>query len=228
MRIDSFDSVSDGFRDAMNSGQLHASFSQLGEDGVLWWLFSSKHNGFYVDIGCHHPYRFSNTAVLHIFNGWRGINVDADARAIEAFQKVRPHDINLCCGVGSDSGLKEITIFEEGAINSFDVCVAQDPMWSHLKRETRTVEVRTLSDILSTYMPCDTPIDFLNIDVEGLDFAVLSSNDWLRFKPEVIAVEVHGFDLHAPSESMTFNYMIDLGYRLVSYVGVTCIFKRSK
>ncbi len=84
------------------------SFSQLGEDRVLWWMFEQRRNGFYVDIGCHQPYRFSNTALLHIANGWRGINVDVDERSIAAFREARPDDINICAAVGGEASRLEV------------------------------------------------------------------------------------------------------------------------
>ena len=45
---------------------LNISFSQEGEDLVLQRLIGIKSNGFYVDIGAHHPYRFSNTYKFYI------------------------------------------------------------------------------------------------------------------------------------------------------------------
>lgn len=40
---------------------LNESYSQHGEDVILVSLFNYKKDGFYVDVGAHHPYRFSNT-----------------------------------------------------------------------------------------------------------------------------------------------------------------------
>lgn len=47
-------------------------FSQEGDIR----LFNDSSSGIYVDIGAHHPFRFSNTYVFYK-RGWRGINVDA-------------------------------------------------------------------------------------------------------------------------------------------------------
>ena len=40
------------------------SYSQEGEDMILNRIFEGKREGFYVDIGAHHPSRFSNTNML--------------------------------------------------------------------------------------------------------------------------------------------------------------------
>lgn len=37
------------------------SWSQEGEDLILRRIFENKNTGFYVDVGAHHPKRFSNT-----------------------------------------------------------------------------------------------------------------------------------------------------------------------
>ena len=37
------------------------SYSQEGEDMILRRLFEKQQIGFYVDVGAHHPKRFSNT-----------------------------------------------------------------------------------------------------------------------------------------------------------------------
>ena len=38
-------------------------------------FFNNKSNGIYIDIGAYHPYRFSNTCLLHS-RGWSGLNID--------------------------------------------------------------------------------------------------------------------------------------------------------
>ncbi|MFH1178148.1 MAG: SAM-dependent methyltransferase, partial [bacterium] len=52
-------------------GYGHTYYSQFGEDIVLEKIFSGKNNGHYVDIGAHHPKRYSNTYLLHK-RGWSG------------------------------------------------------------------------------------------------------------------------------------------------------------
>ena len=51
-------------------------YSQEGEDMILGKIFSGQKHGFYVDVGAHHPLRFSNTYLFYL-KGWRGINIDA-------------------------------------------------------------------------------------------------------------------------------------------------------
>ncbi|MFA7355121.1 MAG: SAM-dependent methyltransferase, partial [Sulfurimonadaceae bacterium] len=75
-------------------GYALKSYSQEGEDMILRRLFEQQPNGFYVDVGAHHPKRFSNTYFFYK-KGWRGINIDAMPNSMELFNKIRPRDINI-------------------------------------------------------------------------------------------------------------------------------------
>ena len=48
----------------------------------------------------------------------------------------------------------------------------------------------TLEKLLDQYLENNQEIDFLSIDVEGLDFKVLKSNNFLKYRPIVICVEI--------------------------------------
>ena len=45
------------------------SYSQEGEDMILKRIFENQTTGFYVDVGAHHPKRFSNTYYFYK-KGW--------------------------------------------------------------------------------------------------------------------------------------------------------------
>jgi hypothetical protein len=76
------------------------TYSQEGEDMVLARLFEGLGRpGFYVDIGAHHPVRFSNTFYFYR-RGWHGVNVDALPGTAMLFQRMRPRDKTIECGVG--------------------------------------------------------------------------------------------------------------------------------
>lgn len=42
---------------------------------------------------------------------------------------------------------------------------------------------------MEKYLPKGQQIDFMDIDVEGLDLQVVQSNDWERFRPRYLLVE---------------------------------------
>jgi FkbM family methyltransferase len=201
-------------------------FSQFGEDCFLWSRFAGQWDGFYVDIGCHDPYRYSNTCLLHTFRRWRGLNVDADPAAIERFRAARPGDINVHAGVGLTAGERTLALFKDGAVNTFDPALkAQQLRHYELDREVQ-VPILPLRDLLDRHLPPGTAIDVLNIDCEGIDDEVVASNDWERYPARVVLVEIHSFDPRNPPASPTFRRMLELGYVLRAHYYATSIFEK--
>ncbi|HIB94217.1 MAG TPA: SAM-dependent methyltransferase, partial [Candidatus Lambdaproteobacteria bacterium] len=93
-------------------------FSQEGEDVILRRIFEDQKNGFYIDIGAHHPKRFSNTYYFYD-RGWEGINIDATPGSMKIFQKFRPRDINLEIAISEKEQQLTYFMFNEPALNSF-------------------------------------------------------------------------------------------------------------
>lgn len=54
------------------------------------------------------------------------------------------------------------------------------------------LETVKLSAVLEKYLPKNTKIDFMDIEVEGVELGVLASNNWNKFRPQVLAVEILG------------------------------------
>lgn len=171
-------------------GYLNRSYSQEGEDLVLARYFEGQKSGFFVDIGAHHPFRFSNTYHFYL-KGWRGINVDAMPGTMDLFRAERPEDINIEAGVGAGEESLRYHIFNESALNTFDPeHVAKfEALDAYQVEKIVEVEMRSLRDILEKNLTGSKEIDFLSVDVEGLDLEVLRSNDWKIFRPKVVIFE---------------------------------------
>ena len=204
-------------------------YSQEGEDLVLARLFEGRTTGFYVDVGAHHPARFSNTYLLYR-KGWRGINIDAMPGAMAPFRRLRPDDINLEMMVSSDPTPRTFFLFDEPALNTASEEVlrmreAKSPQ--HRVIRTVTMTPKPLSLILSEHVPEGRRIDLMNIDVEGLDVEVLASNDWERFQPEVIVAEILSRSLDNVQESELYRFLAPRGYRLTAKLFNSAIFQRA-
>lgn len=203
------------------------SYSQEGEDMILRRIFEARRVGFYVDVGAHHPRRFSNT---HFFyrRGWRGINIEPNPHAVREFRAVRSRDINLELGVSLRPGSLRYHLFDEPALNTFDEKVVESRLAGTPYRIVGTVDVAVepLGSILARHLPAGQEIDFLSIDVEGFDLAVLQSNDWTRFRPYCVLVEALGVPLQHVAESEVFRFMIALRYELIAKTFNTLFFMR--
>jgi FkbM family methyltransferase len=202
------------------------AYAQEGEDLILERLLDGQPYGTYVDIGAHHPMRFSNTYLFYK-RGWRGINVDAQPGSMAAFRRYRKRDINLELGVGLSTGSLPFYCFNEPALNTFDEGEAKRkavPPY-HLKVVVN-IEVRRLDDILIEYLPLSEDITFLTTDVEGRDLEVLQSNDWVRFRPRFVLAETLRSDLITLAQSPIASYMAAVGYRPVAKAYNTTFFER--
>jgi FkbM family methyltransferase len=201
-------------RDALPLSHGRMSFSQEGEDLVLARLFERREPGIYVDVGAHHPRRFSNTLLLYR-RGWHGINIDATPGSMRAFARERPRDINLEVGVTATRETRALYVFDEPALNTFDAVRAKqlDRPPYRLVAERR-IECAPLHAILADHSIGS--IDLLTIDVEGLDFEVLQTLDWSVQQPRVVLLEHFVHDLAALLDSELHGYMTARGYELVA------------
>jgi len=173
-------------------GYALKSYSQEGEDMILRRVFEKKSDGFYVDVGAHHPKRFSNTYFFYK-RGWKGINIDAMPGSMKLFDKVRGRDKNLELGVGEESAVLSYYIFNEPALNGFSQKLSEERNSAgsqNILLEIKEIEVRSLAEILDDHLPAQQNIDFLSIDVEGFDLKVLKSNNWSKYRPDYVLVEV--------------------------------------
>ena len=63
------------------------------------------------------------------------------------------------------------------------------------------------------------------MDVEGLDLKVLASNDWEKYRPKVVLVEILDASLNKLEKDPVYSYMVTQGYTLFAKLVHTCIFK---
>jgi FkbM family methyltransferase len=204
--------------------QPNLCYGQDGEDLILDRMLEGQPSGFYVDVGAHHPLRFSNTYLFYR-RGWRGINIDAEPGSMRPFRKHRGRDINVECGVGSRPGKLPYYRFNEPALNTFDEAEANlknRPPYRLVERVE--VAVRRLDDLLAEYLPSGQVIDFLTIDVEGKDLEVLESNDWGRFRPRFILAETLRTDMLLLASCPVVQLLTDKGYRPVAKAYNTTFF----
>ncbi|MFH1195168.1 MAG: FkbM family methyltransferase [bacterium] len=205
------------------------SYSQEGEDMILRRIFEKQGGGFYVDVGAHHPKRFSNTYYFYK-KGWRGINIDAAPGSMKYFSKFRKEDINLEIPVSDTIEILTYHMFDDPALNGFskELSVERDKNSNYRIVKTIELKTSTLSEILDKYLPQNTVIDFLSIDVEGFDFKVLKSNDWEKYLPKIVLVEALQSSLEDLNKNEIVNFMKTNGYEIFAKSFNTFIFKLIK
>lgn len=155
------------------------SLAQAGEGIIALDIFERLgiDRPSYLDIGAYHPFDLSNTAPFYE-RGCRGINVEANPALMAAFKEHRPEDVNICAAVGVERGRAQFHLDHHSLIP-----------FSKADHATIEVDVLTVDEIVDVYARGVFP-DFLTIDIEGMDLAVLESVDYSRGGPKVICVEV--------------------------------------
>lgn len=178
----------------------------------------------YIDLGANQPCEISNTMLLYA-NGCRGINVDASPANIEACRITRPEDTNLNIGVADQEGELLFYVFDDrSGLNTFSKEEAERISRGgkmEIERVDR-IRVTTLEKLVETYCPDGFP-DFLDCDIEGYDYRVLSSYDMKENGPKVVLVEVR------PRDIELFDAMLDgQGYYRFCRIGGNNIYVRKE
>lgn len=209
-------------------------FSQFGEDTVVWaWLETLgllNRDGFYVDVGAHHPRRGSNTYLLRKLLGWSGINIEPDPALFAAFPIECPECVNLNVAIGESAGEVELTIYNHPGANT-----ASDALKARQAADPRmvvtnviSVPMLTLNEVLEKYLSRERQFNLLTVDAEGLDYEIVSSLDTVRFRPPLVLVEDFEFDLRDARKSRIFNFLNDVGYFPVSHCMVTTLYRNTR
>ena len=203
------------------------SYSQCAEDLIVEFIFKSrpiKSNGFYVDVGAHHPRRGSNTYALYK-KGWRGILVDMEPDKVIAARLARPFD--TCVQAAVSDGERDVGVFSPGP---FSTKTTIDPKstsgyGSTNFVKTASVRTKTLTHILDDNS-CPSDFDFLNVDCEGHDLEVLRGLNLEKYCPKVICVEIWEASegIEALTSSEIHVYLSKSGYVLFSWAVLSAIY----
>lgn len=169
-------------------------FSQAGQDKWVCETLDFKKGGFFVEIGAYDGIQTSNTYVLEKSLGWGGICIEANPSAFSKLQKNRS-SINTSvavstykgfCGFGSDS-----IISNQG-----------------------TTPCDTLSNIL---LDCGAPnyIDYISLDVEGLEWDILNTFDFNKWKVNLWTIEHNLYCRGAEQKEKIYKTMVLNGFERV-------------
>lgn len=168
--------------------------SQFGEDLVLWHLFAGRRDGFFIEVGAYDGYTYS---VTHAFEqaGWTGLLVEPLPERFEACRSRRPRSrvVNAALSTRGSSGTATFHHIASSkahyeASSYLDAGTQRRRPMRPPKGDVRTVTVplTTMDDLLAGHAG---PIDFVVLDVEGHELALLDGFDLDRFKPAVFMVE---------------------------------------
>ena len=183
------------------------SVSQFGEDALLWEHFQKKADGFFVEVGANHPTDCSQTWLLEQ-HGWKGILVEPLLNKAELLRQQRPGSqvFQVAIGAPEQRGRRQFIIAAgsdtySGLVLNDGVCVER----------VEEVDVRTLDDLLAE--AGNPKLDYVSIDVEGVELQVLRGFNLERHRPALVLIEDHLQHLSV------HRHMVRHRYRLVKRTG---------
>jgi len=163
-------------------------FSQSGQDLWLWdEVFGGKKQGFFVDVGAFDGQTHSNSAGFEYCLDWSGLLVEANPVQIESIKQWRP------CSVTYNVAASET--------NKMCTFVSKlDPELSGLQEGVKTapqagdklldVPCIRLGDLFARHGI--SKIDYLSVDMEGVEPLALRSIDYDKVQIDVIGIEENG------------------------------------
>ncbi|MGH2719570.1 MAG: FkbM family methyltransferase [Actinomycetota bacterium] len=205
------------------------SYAQNHEDVLLDRAFARGRTGFYIDVGANDPVAYSVTK--HFYDlGWHGINVEPSELHFAALEGARLRDVNLNVALAAKPGEAVFHEFppEFSGLSTLSGEGAERHREAGLLAVERRVPALTLAAVCEAHVR--GPIDFLSVDVEGIEREVLQGGDWTRWRPRIVlveAVEPAGLDgagdsprLLIPSHAGWEPILLEAGYRFATFDGL--------
>jgi len=201
------------------------SYSQFGEDLVAKHALRSVSRGFYVDVGAHHPFTHSNTALFHL-EGWDGINVEPRQQSIDEFERDRPRALNLRAAIHNELDVVTLHRFEGGLIDTVLPGKAKNLSARKRTAGTEAVPGMTLNHLFDAYVPSDVRVNYLSVDIEGYDTEAIVAFDLEKHRPDVVCSEIHRFDVATIAQHPAVRHLTGAGYHLYSISVLSFTFVR--
>lgn len=183
------------------------------EDGCDAWLAQSgllPESGVYVDAGCAHPWRFSQTAFLRN-RGWTGIAIDGDPAYAPEWEGVP--NATFVNTVLSDKAWEHFLVEPTNALVS------------RVHAEGKGVPAFSLKQVLDVYGV--TKVDFLALDLEGLEMLVLHNYlqtlHWTEELPKIIVAEFNS--CHGGRDVALFNLLARTPYSFAHITDSNLVFR---
>lgn len=214
-------------------GEARISYAQFGEDILVDYFFQhylKKDTPSYLDIGTNHPVNGNNTYVFYLRNSF-GVCIEPDPVLYKEILAKRPNAIVLNAGVGIGKETEGILYtFPEPYTgwNTFsrEEALSRQAQTAINYTESAKIPFLAINGILEKYFK--SAPDFISIDVEGLDLAILQTLDFDKYKPAVFCVETMSFSVSNQSKKCDdiIEFLLSKGYSIYADSHINTIFVR--
>lgn len=193
------------------------SYSQNGEDVLLWRALKDVQRGFYIDVGAQDPVVDSVTKAFYE-RGWQGINIEPVTQWHDRLVRDRPHDINLRLAVSNQPGTVKLFEVEDSGLSTSDLAFARrHEVEGHALHE-HVVECATLDQICADNDV--RSVQFLKIDCEGAEKSALEGISLSEVRPWIILLEATEPNSTKPTWHDWEHLLTQRNYRFAFFDGL--------
>ena len=200
--------------------------SQAGQDKIIKDIFfNNKRNGFFVEIGAYDGIDGSNCYHFERYLNWDGIAIEPSNIQFEKLQKNRRCKL-MNYAVSEESKEVEFIDVIEGltqmsGINNSFFERNKNIILNNRESKTRSINIKTIT--FDQVVPKNTKIDYLSIDIEGGEMALVNSINYNDYDIKVITVENN-----VPETQNFKNFFESKNFLYFDRVGQDEIFYNSK
>ena len=221
------------FKNKLKEVNKKVSYSQCGEDLIIDFIFTTLkiESPTYLDLGAHHPYYLSNTAFFYLKNSF-GVSVEPDPDLFKLIKNERPNEISLNVGVGIEgSEVADFYIMNIPTLNTFSKSEAERYASYPGKsiKEVIKLPLLTVNQIIQSNFKGKAP-NFVSLDVEGMDFEIVNSFEFDKYRPEVFCIETLTYTEDNTERKLNniIEYMLNKDYFLYADTYINSIFVDKK
>lgn len=149
-------------------------YSQAGQDKWIAEFFEYKKNGYFLDIGANNGININNTYFLEKELGWEGVCVEADPNI---FKDLIVNRKCFCINIAISNNNMGINFLPDGLSGR-----------EFNSPTSIRIATKTLKDVLVDKNSPKT-IDYLSLDIEGMELKALKGFPFDEYKILAITVE---------------------------------------
>ena len=209
---------------------LYETYAQCNEDIVIEAVLRaqllragrSMDSIRYIEIGANHPFQTSSTYLLHKLYGATGVLVEPIPALAETLRKARPRDtvVNCAVSVSTEKSIR-LHVHEKNELSSISTDhISYFKNFGGTEKIVETIECENMhiNDFMRAHY--GAYCDYLSVDVEGLDAALLLEMDRV-FQPTLIQCE------HEGRANLFLEILKPRGYGLLAQTDVNTIFLKT-
>lgn len=181
------------------------SYAQWGDDVLVWDYFKGKTDGVFLEAGANDPKGLSQTWLLEK-RGWTGVLVEPVPECCDKLRAERPGSKVFQKALGSPSQRGILKLVIPSGLTALAAALSEGEKAGEGDRVIEA-ELITLTEVLD--QAGVKHLDYLSLDLEGMELEALQGLDFTRFRPDVVIVEDRLDNLSR------HRFMKEVGYKLV-------------